>query len=222
MRRFDPATTEVKTIIGDPTCPAGSTFQEGFGGILPGAGGANLQSPRYMTTDNSGFLYISDNFDHTISRYNVVTNYLERFVGDPSAGNGYQDAYDGTQAQFNRPRDLTSDGTSLFVADFDNYTIRQVDIQSGRVTTMVGVPSPGTAADQKCDLFFGQGAAPGTGPRFHKPMERPTTTRPAPSSSIPAGLAGPGATGGRLAAATWSRTRFGGCGRAGRAVDKRR
>jgi cysteine-rich repeat protein len=171
LRRYDPGTTEVKTVIGDPTCPGGQAFQEGYGGILPGAGGASLNSPRYMATDHSGFLYISDNFDHTISRYNVVTSYLERFVGNPGAGPGYADNYDGTLARFDRPRDITSDGTSIYVADFDNYTIRQVDILTGRVTTMVGVPDPNQNPDNKCDLLFGQGAAPGTGPQFHKPLE---------------------------------------------------
>ena len=34
---------------------------------------------------------------------------------------------------------------------------------------MVGEPSPGSNPDTKCDLYFGQGALAGTGPRFHKP-----------------------------------------------------
>ena len=173
LRRYDPGTTEVKTIVGDPTCPGGQTFQTGFGGILPTNGGASLASPRYMTTDLSGFLYISDNFDHTISRYNMVTNYLEPFVGAGTQGPAatYSDDYFGLLAEFDRPRDLASDGTSLYVADFDNYTIRQVNLATTRVTTMVGFPAPSANPNTKCDHLHGQGASAANGSRFTKPLE---------------------------------------------------
>ena len=39
---------------------------------------------------------------------------------------GYTDAT-GTSARFNSPMDITTDGTSLYVADTDNHRIRKID-----------------------------------------------------------------------------------------------
>ena len=36
---------------------------------------ARLGSPRYMTSDGSGNLFLTDNGDHRIYRYNVATGY---------------------------------------------------------------------------------------------------------------------------------------------------
>ena len=33
----------------------------------------------------------------------------------------------GTSASFNGPRGITTDGTNLYVADFDNHLIRQIE-----------------------------------------------------------------------------------------------
>jgi DNA-binding beta-propeller fold protein YncE len=45
----------------------------------------------------------------------------------------------GTDAQFNRPSGITTDGAGhLFVADTNNGTVRQIDIASAMVTTLAG------------------------------------------------------------------------------------
>jgi cysteine-rich repeat protein len=134
MRRFDPLTGAVLTIVG-PTMPGGPS-----NAAVPGYGNAaRLESPRYMTADNSGFLYMTDNADHRIWRYNINTGYLDPWVGDGTVG--YADDIDGTMAQLNRPRDLTSDGTSIYWAAFNSYTVRQADILTSRVTTLLGQPN---------------------------------------------------------------------------------
>jgi sugar lactone lactonase YvrE len=51
-----------------------------------------------------------------------------------------------TCATFSDLYDIASDGTSLYVADYSNHTIRRVDIATGGVTTLAGLAgNPGTA-----------------------------------------------------------------------------
>ena len=53
--------------------------------------------------------------------------------------NGYADGV-GSHAQFKFPRglDITSDGSTVFVADTNNRRIRQIDVYTGNVTTLAG------------------------------------------------------------------------------------
>ena len=67
---------------------------------------------------------------------NVLTSVPE--VTTFAGGNyGYQ-AGNGTAAYFNYPQAVTSDGTSIYVADSDNHRIRRIDISTGEVTTIAG------------------------------------------------------------------------------------
>jgi hypothetical protein len=44
----------------------------------------------------------------------------------------------GTAAKFNNPLGITTDGTNLYVTDYNNSTIRKIVISSGVVTTLAG------------------------------------------------------------------------------------
>lgn len=80
------------------------------------------------------FIYIADN--HAIRRVNIKTAEVSLFAGNPGeagAENGSAEL-----ARFNNPRGLTSDGTRLWVADADNYVIREIEIASGKVRTLTG------------------------------------------------------------------------------------
>ena len=46
----------------------------------------------------------------------------------------------GTAARFNDPWDIATDGINLYVADALNHTIRKVEIDNGKVTTLAGKP----------------------------------------------------------------------------------
>jgi hypothetical protein len=45
---------------------------------------------------------------------------------------------EGERATFRRPHGLTSNGTTLYVADTDNHALRGIDLASGRVRTLAG------------------------------------------------------------------------------------
>lgn len=152
LRRVDPESGQVTTLVGSarPTCPSpGAAVGQGTA--------ARLNSPRYMTSDGADGLIVSDNLAHAIYRFDLQTGRLERFVGNGTAG--YVDALDGLDAEFNRPRDLASDGTSLYVADYNNQVIRQVDLTSRRVSTLAGQAgacgqTPGTGQVARLGLLF--------------------------------------------------------------------
>ncbi|MBU4315800.1 MAG: hypothetical protein KKF30_00845 [Proteobacteria bacterium] len=64
----------------------------------------------------------------------------------------------GTDARFERPRGIATDGTNLYVTDRENETIRQIVIATGEVTTLAG-----TAQEYGADDGFGPDA------RFNEP-----------------------------------------------------
>lgn len=132
---FDPVTGEVVTLAGTPYqlgCP-------GTGGMpADGTGAAAVMcSPRYMTSDNRGKLFVADTNGNAMRVFDIATNHLGTFAGDGTCG--YTEGT-GAAAQIHRPRGMTSDGTSLYWAEHNAHTIRQGVIASAEVTTMLGTP----------------------------------------------------------------------------------
>ena len=126
LRRFDPATQEVVTLAG----------QAYMNATVDGVGAAaQFVSPRAMTSDNSGMLYIADTNGFHIRSFNTVTNYVGTFAGD--GVQGYTDAV-GAMASIHRPRGMTSDGTSIYFAEFNQHTVRQGVLATGEVSTNAG------------------------------------------------------------------------------------
>lgn len=130
LRSFDPVTQQVTTLAGSP----------GQLAILDGVGAsARLHSPRYMASDNSGILYFAENLQNMLRSYNTVTGEVKGFIGTAGAC-GHVDGV-GAAALVNRPRGLTSDGTSLYWVEFNAHTIRQAVAATGQSSTMIGTPS---------------------------------------------------------------------------------
>ena len=67
-----------------------------------------------------------------LSLSKVVTT----LAGSGSSGN--TDATTGTNAEFNVPQGITTDGTNLYVTDYNNHTIRKIVISTGVTTTFAG------------------------------------------------------------------------------------
>jgi cysteine-rich repeat protein len=145
LRRFDPATAEVVTIAGrrdpDPTvtqvppytCP--TTFSCVSNTPVDGMGlSAVFGSPRYMTADFSGSLFITDTNGQSIRTYSIDTTHVGTLIG----GSGYQDGT-GPVVRITRPRGIASDGTSLYWGEQTVSTIRQVIIDTLETSTLVGV-----------------------------------------------------------------------------------
>lgn len=129
VRSLDPVTKEVKTIAGTP-------YQKGATDGIGAA--ARFQSPRYIASDGSGMLYIADTNGNTIRAFNTVTNEVTTFAGNAMCG--HVDGT-GTNARINRPRGMTSDGTSVYWVEFEANTIRQGVVATKEVGTFSGTPA---------------------------------------------------------------------------------
>ncbi len=81
---------------------------------------------------------MSDRAGHVIQRISLATaamTTLAGALGAPGSSDGV-----GTAAHFRIPTGLAFDGHGhLLVADSGNSTVRQIDLTSGQVTTLVGV-----------------------------------------------------------------------------------
>lgn len=73
------------------------------------------------------------------------TSYIETLAGS-TGGVGVLNGV-GTTARFRSPQGTASDGTSLFVADTFNHTVRKIDIATGAVSTLAGIAGTSGNAD---------------------------------------------------------------------------
>ncbi|HSE31014.1 MAG TPA: thioredoxin-like domain-containing protein, partial [Pyrinomonadaceae bacterium] len=102
-------------------------------------------------------LYIAMAGPHQIWKLDLDKDHVSTF-----AGSGREARLDGQllQAGFAQPSGITSDGKSLYVADSESNIIRQINLESGRVETLVGG-----------DLFeFGDTDATGDDVRLQHPL----------------------------------------------------
>lgn len=156
VRIIDLSNNKVKTI--------GSTT--GLAGAVDSAVAADVRfnTPTGITTDGK-YLYVTDTGNHTIRLIAIpdpnatpptiaAVTTLAGSPGLPGSAGGIQGA-----ARFNVPVRITTDGTNLYVTDFNNRTIRKIEISSGNVTTLAGVPGTHGTAD----------TAPGVTATFYHP-----------------------------------------------------
>ena len=172
LRSYDPASGDLVTIAGtrDPdngvtqsapyTCPAPCSGACAGEPAAPVAGlgtAAIMVSPRYMTADNDGNLFIIDTNGEAILKYDTVSTPLDVVIsGSVSATppSAYTDS-DAANTTIARPRGIISDGTSIYFGEQHHATIRQTELSNVQTTTFVGV--------QGCDATGGNAARDGFG-----------------------------------------------------------
>ena len=91
---------------------------------------SSFTRPRGIATDGK-FVYVSDTGNNIIRKIDLSSMSTSTF-----AGTGEEGDKDGaaTEAQFNNPGAMTTDGTALYVLDADNHAVRKVDIATGAVS----------------------------------------------------------------------------------------
>ena len=95
----------------------------GSGGTTDGTGtSARFYYPTGITTDGTN-LYVADRNNHRIRKIVISSGVVTTLAGGSS---GNTDAT-GTSAQFAQPHGITTDGTSLYVTDRLNDTVRKID-----------------------------------------------------------------------------------------------
>ncbi len=146
IRRIDIAGGSVATLAGT-----------GNSGALNGpALSATFNSPSGITTDGLS-LFVAEALNHTIRRIDLNSGWVSTLAG--SAGVSGSQNGTGANARFNAPQGITMDGVNLFVADYNNYTVRKIEIATATVSTLAGLA--GT---------FGTTDGPGSSARFQQPV----------------------------------------------------
>lgn len=135
IRKIVIATGAVSTIAGSA----------GVAGTADGTGAAaRFNTPKSITNDGTN-LYVADSNNRTIRKVVIATGAVTTIAGTA----GVVGSADGTSAaaQFNGLNGITTDGTSLYVADRNNLTVRKVVIATGVVTTIAGSTGVTGSAD---------------------------------------------------------------------------
>lgn len=100
----------------------------GAAGSVDGtAAAARFYYPVGIVTDGTN-LYVADQWSQAIRKIDIATGSVLTIAGAlGSAGSADGSGWD---ARFNNPCTITSDGTSLYVADYGNHTIRKISTGS--------------------------------------------------------------------------------------------
>jgi hypothetical protein len=129
-----------------PTPPQGvqgvvSTLAgSGSNGSANGIGAAaSFDRPSAVACDGLN-IYVADTMNNQIRKIVIATREVSVFAGSSTAG---ADDGTGTGASFDQPKDIVTDGTYLYVADFMNHLIRKVSIATREVSTLAGSSSYG-------------------------------------------------------------------------------
>jgi DNA-binding beta-propeller fold protein YncE len=134
VRRVELATAIIDTFAGtgerQPT-PDGAPLR-----------GTPLNGPRTMAFDSAGDWYLALREGNAIYRLDSRTLTLHHVAG--TGEQGYSG--DGGQARLARlagPKGLAWWSDSLYVADTENHVIRQIDLKTGLIRTVLGTGRPG-------------------------------------------------------------------------------
>ena len=106
---------------------------------------ASFRYPNGVAADASGNVYVADTGNHTI-RLITSAGAVSTIAG--TAGSYGSADGTGAAARFNAPVAVALDGAgNLFVADYNNSTIRKIVLSSGAVTTLAGMAGSYGATD---------------------------------------------------------------------------
>ena len=93
---------------------------------------SSFNRPRGIATDGK-FVYVSDTGNDQIRKID-----LSNMTTSTLAGTGEEGDKDGagTEAQFNNPGAMATDGTTIYVMDADNHGVRKVNAATGEVSKL--------------------------------------------------------------------------------------
>lgn len=150
VKTFEPMTGDVKTVAGIPYQP----------GLTDGPStSAQFTSPRLMTSDGKGLLYIADYNGHIIRVFDTVNKTVSTLAGSSTCG---ELGGMGMDARLYQPRGITTDGANVYFTEPYSHTIRQVVVATKQVTTLSGTPLE-CATNCTCMFGVGGGYAEGVG-----------------------------------------------------------
>ena len=132
---FNHTIRKIKILTGESTTLAGMAGQPGSTDGVSTA--ARFRFPENITISTDGTcLYTADTGNHTIRKIVIQTGEVTTIAGAAGAFGSIDGA--GANSRFYNPRGITTDGTSLYIADTDNCTIRKINLETAEVSTLAG------------------------------------------------------------------------------------
>ncbi len=155
VREINHGTGLISTVAG--------TGVEGYNGDGIPATSAELQYPSAIALDAAGDLFIADRFNNRIREVNAKTGLISTVAGTGVGGyNG--DGIAATSAELDEPYAIALDANgNIYIADFDNQRVREVNHSSGLISTVAGTGVRGyngnNIAATSAELNFPNGVA---------------------------------------------------------------
>lgn len=127
IRKIDLVAGKVITVAG--------TGKQGPWMSIGGKGKEAALSSPWDVAAKDNFIFIAMAGNHQIWAYDTKTDMIS-----PFAGNGYENIIDGDRmrAQLAQPSGLSISGDILYFADSETSSVREIDLKSGHVRTIVG------------------------------------------------------------------------------------
>lgn len=130
VRKIDPSTGIITTIAGTGT--------GGYSGDGGQATAATLAGPYYITVDNSGNIFFTDNQNAAVRKINISTGIITTYAGKGQIGYS-GDCGPATNATMSDPLGLAFDNAgNLFISDAENNVIREVYAANQVIITYAG------------------------------------------------------------------------------------
>ncbi|MGH1506143.1 MAG: hypothetical protein ACRBI6_21515, partial [Acidimicrobiales bacterium] len=131
----EPVVTVAGTGTGGAADDAGST-----------AAGSQLFYPYDVAVDHdSGSVYVLDTENHRIRRIDPLTGLIATVAGTGQDGSSSDGTATGTE--LGRPRNIGFGDGHLYISDFYNYRVLEVDVVSGLLATVAGTGGDGDSDD---------------------------------------------------------------------------
>ena len=139
----------VNAASGIITVMAGGGSSQGNDGFGDGGAAINagLSDPTGLALDSAGNLYIADAGDNLIRRVDAATGIITAVAGNGVAGYS-GDGGLATTATLSSPLGVRVDAANnVYVADFGNSVIRQIDAATQEISTLAGTGATGYSGD---------------------------------------------------------------------------
>jgi Bacterial Ig-like domain (group 3)/PKD domain/Beta-propeller repeat len=139
IREVNAATHVITTVAGTGTA--------GYNGDGIAATSADLNQPIAVAVDAHGNLFISDTGNERIREVNAATGLISTVAGTGNRGdNG--NGIPATSAELNLPFGVAVDSAGdLFIADYGNELVREVNASTGLISIVAGTGNPGYNGD---------------------------------------------------------------------------
>ncbi len=139
VREVNPSTGIITTVAGGRAL--------GYSGDGGPASVAELGNPTDVAVDKSGDLFIAESANNVVREVNAQTGDITTIAGNGTAGDT-GDSGPATAAELTDPGAVAVDDSGdLYVVDSGNNTVREVNIQTGVITTIAGNGTDGYSGD---------------------------------------------------------------------------